>query len=63
VYLVVLAALVGGGVEVGPRLTTEARSLAQKIPEMSKDIESGDLVGSLLQRRGGSGARPPRSKR
>jgi predicted PurR-regulated permease PerM len=52
VYLVVLAALVGGGIAVGPRLTTEARSLAEKIPEMSKGIQSGELVGSLLQRRG-----------
>ena len=52
VYLVVLAVLAGGGVAVGPRLTTEVKTLAQKLPEMSHGIQSGELVGSLLQRRG-----------
>lgn len=52
VYLVVLAALGGAGVAIGPRLSTEVQSLAQKLPEMSKQVESGEIVGSLLQRRG-----------
>jgi predicted PurR-regulated permease PerM len=52
VYLVVLAALGGAGAAVGPRLTTEVQSLAQKLPEMSKGIQSGEIVGSLLHRRG-----------
>jgi predicted PurR-regulated permease PerM len=52
VYLVVLAALGGAGVAVGPRLTTEVQSLAQQLPEMSKGIQSGEIVGSLLHRRG-----------
>ena len=52
VYLVVLAAIGGGGVAVGPRLATEIQSLAQQLPEMSKRIQSGELVMSLLARKG-----------
>ncbi len=52
VYLVVLVALGGAGVAVGPRLTTEVQNLAVKLPEMSTRIQSGEIVGSLLQRRG-----------
>jgi len=52
VYLVVLAALGWAGVAIGPRLSTEVQSLAQKLPEMSKQMQSGQIVGSLLQRRG-----------
>jgi predicted PurR-regulated permease PerM len=52
VYLVVLAALGGAGVAIGPRLSTEVQSLAQQLPEMSKQVHSGALVGGLLQRRG-----------
>jgi len=52
VYLVVLAALGGAGAAVVPRLTAEAESLALKLPEMSKGIQSGEIVGSLLRRRG-----------
>jgi predicted PurR-regulated permease PerM len=61
VYLVLLAAVVGTGIAVGPRLSTEVQSLAQKLPEMSTQIQSGQIVERLLQRRGGSGARSPRS--
>jgi len=52
VYLVLLAALVGTGLVVGPRLSTEVRSLAQKLPEMSTQIQSGQIVERVLQRRG-----------
>jgi predicted PurR-regulated permease PerM len=52
VYLVVLAALSGVGVAVGPRLSTEVQSLAQKLPEMSKRIQSGEMVVSVLTREG-----------
>jgi predicted PurR-regulated permease PerM len=40
VYLVVLASLGGAGAAFGPRLTIKVQSLAQKIPEMSKGIQS-----------------------
>ena len=52
VYLVVLAALVGTGLAVGPRLSAEIQSLAQKLPEMSQQIQSGQIVERVLQRRG-----------
>jgi predicted PurR-regulated permease PerM len=52
VYLVVLVALGGAGVAIGPRLSTELHGLAQKLPEMSKQVQSGEIVESLLQRRG-----------
>ena len=52
VYLVLSAALVGAGIVVGPRLSTEVSSLAQKLPEMSTQIESGQLVERVLQSRG-----------
>jgi predicted PurR-regulated permease PerM len=52
VYLVVLAAVGGAGAAVVPRLTAEAQSLALKLPEMSKGIQSGEILGSLLRRRG-----------
>ena len=52
VYLVVLAVLVATGIAVGPRLSSEVQSLAQKLPEMSKQIQSGQMVERMLQRRG-----------
>jgi predicted PurR-regulated permease PerM len=52
VYLVLLAALIGTSLAVGPRLSTEAQSLAQKLPEMSKQIQSGQIVEQVLQRQG-----------
>jgi predicted PurR-regulated permease PerM len=52
VYLVVVATLGGAGVAIGPRLSTEVQSLAQKLPEMSQRVQSGEIVESLLQRRG-----------
>ena len=52
VYLVVLAALGSAGVAIGPPLSTEVRSLAQKLPEMSTQIQSGEFVTSLLVRKG-----------
>jgi predicted PurR-regulated permease PerM len=52
VYLVLSAALIGTGVAVGPRLSTEAQSLAQRLPEMSKQLQSGQLVERVLHRRG-----------
>jgi len=52
VYLVVLAAVGGAAVAVGPRLGAEVQSLAQQFPEMSKRLQSGELVTSLLARNG-----------
>lgn len=55
VYLVVLAALGGAVLAVGPRLSTEVQSLAQQLPDMSKQIQSGELVRGLLARKGWEG--------
>ena len=52
VYLALAAALIGTGVAVGPRLSSEAQSLAQQLPEMSKQLQSGQLVERVLHRRG-----------
>jgi predicted PurR-regulated permease PerM len=52
VYLALLAALGGAGFAVGPRLSSEAQSLAQKLPEMTTRIHSGAVFGGLLQRHG-----------
>jgi predicted PurR-regulated permease PerM len=55
VYLVVLTALDGAAVAIGPRLSTEVQSLAQKLPDISKQIQSGELVMSLLAGKGWEG--------
>ena len=59
VYLVLLAALGGAAFAVGPRLSTEVQSLAQKLPEMTTQIQSGAVVESSSQRRGWGVARDP----
>jgi predicted PurR-regulated permease PerM len=52
VYLVVLATVGGTGFAAGPRLRTEVQDLAQRLPEVSKGIQSGELVVGLLAREG-----------
>jgi len=49
VYLVVVAALSGAVLAIGPPLTIEVQALAQKLPEMSKRVESREMLGSLVQ--------------
>lgn len=52
VYVLVLAVLGGAGVAVGPRLAAEVQGLAQTLPEMSKRIQNGEIVISLLAPKG-----------
>jgi predicted PurR-regulated permease PerM len=52
VYALLLLALAGIGGAVGQRLTTEVASLADKLPDMSHRVQSGEVVGSVLERRG-----------
>jgi predicted PurR-regulated permease PerM len=52
VYVVLLLAIAGAGAAVGPRLSGDIAKLAQKLPEMSKQIQSGEFVGSMLEKRG-----------
>jgi predicted PurR-regulated permease PerM len=52
VYLVILTAVGGAGFAAGPRLRTELQSLAQQLPDVSKRIQSGELVVGVLAREG-----------
>jgi len=52
IYLALLVALGAVGAAVGPRLTREGTLLAQKIPEMSKQVQSGEIVTGFLAGRG-----------
>jgi predicted PurR-regulated permease PerM len=52
VYIVLLLGLGGVAAGVGPRLANEVRALAEKVPEMSQRLQSGELLGSMLERYG-----------
>jgi predicted PurR-regulated permease PerM len=52
VYLVLLLAVGGIGAGVGPPLSREVRALAEKAPQMSQELQSGEFVGGMLERRG-----------
>ena len=52
VYLVLVLALAGVGAAIGPRLREEVGNLADKVPEMSQQLRSGELVGTMLENRG-----------
>ena len=57
VHAVLLLGLVGAGAAVGPRLVGEATQLAQRLPAMSEQIQSGEMVGNFLEARGWDTAR------
>jgi predicted PurR-regulated permease PerM len=63
VYAILLVALLGLGGAVGRRLTSEVASLADKLPEMSQRVQSGEVVGSVLERRGWEAAQIEEAKR
>jgi len=48
--LLVTLGLLGG--VTGRRLASEVAALADKLPEMSQQVQSGEVVGSVLERRG-----------
>jgi predicted PurR-regulated permease PerM len=52
VYLVLLGAIAGAGAAIGPRLVDQVLSLSRKAPEMSQQLQSGEAVGNMLERRG-----------
>ena len=52
VYLVLGTAVGGVAVAAGPRLRTEVQALAQHIPDVSKRVQSGELVVGVLAREG-----------
>jgi predicted PurR-regulated permease PerM len=57
VYVILLLAIVGVGMSVGPRLTDEVTLLAHKAPDMAQQVASGRIVGNILLRRGWDAAR------
>src|SRR3954467_12680975 len=52
VYLVLIGALVGLGLGVGPRLSEEATRLWANAPQITERIASGRILTDLLRRRG-----------
>jgi predicted PurR-regulated permease PerM len=54
VYLMLIGVLAWAGAAVGPRLTSEARSLAEKIPKTSEQLSTNTIVGETLERYGWS---------
>ena len=52
VYVVLLGALVGLGLRLGPRLADEVTKLTQKAPDIAQQFASGRLVSGVLRRRG-----------
>src|SRR5438552_19199951 len=55
VYLAVFGVLFGGSAALVPMLTDEATALAQRLPEMSKRVQSGEVIGEVLRRYGWEG--------
>jgi len=56
-YLAVLAGLTLVGFSVGPRLRATEPALAQELPEMSEQVQTGEIVGRILRRWGWDPAR------
>ena len=52
VYALLLGALGLLGSATGHRLASEVATLADKLPEMTQQVQSGEVVGSVLERRG-----------
>ncbi|HEV8674175.1 MAG TPA: AI-2E family transporter [Methylomirabilota bacterium] len=52
VYAILLVGLGFLGGAVGRRLASEVATLAEKLPEMSQRVQSGAVVGSVLEQRG-----------
>jgi predicted PurR-regulated permease PerM len=52
VYLLLLLALFGLALGVGPRLTEEVTLLAEKAPQIAQQIASGQIITAVLQKHG-----------
>src|SRR2546428_5334207 len=52
VCLALFGIVVGASARLVPRLTDEATALAQRLPEMSRRVQSGEILSDLLQRHG-----------
>src|SRR3989442_12675055 len=56
VYLALFGIVVGASARLVPRLTDEATALAQRLPEMSRRVQSGGILSDLLPRHGSGAA-------
>src|SRR5437899_12763342 len=52
VYLALFGIVVGASARLVPRLTDEATALAQRLPEMSRRVHSGEVPRDRLLRQG-----------
>ena len=52
VYLVLIAALGIAGAALGPRVGSEVSGLAERVPDISKQLTSGTIMSETLQRHG-----------
>jgi predicted PurR-regulated permease PerM len=52
VYVLLVAALAIVGATLGPRVGSEVRGLAERLPEIVKQLSSAGMVSEALQRRG-----------
>lgn len=59
-YLVVCGALAAAGAALGPRLTANRPALTEKLPEVTQQVESGEIVGNVLERFGWDRSRAQR---
>ena len=57
VYLLLGLAVVATGIGLGPRLTRELAGFAEKVPEMSRQLRSGEILSPVLRTRGWEYAR------
>ena len=54
VYLVLLGTLGIAGVTVGPRVSTEVRGLAERLPQIAQQLSTGSIMSGTLERYGWS---------
>jgi predicted PurR-regulated permease PerM len=54
VYLLLLAALAIAVATLGPRVSTEVRGLAERLPQIAQQVSTGSILTSTLQRTGWS---------
>ena len=57
VYLLLGLALAGAGIGMGPRVTREVTGFAEKVPDISRQLRSGEILSPVLRERGWEYAR------
>src|SRR5207249_486847 len=51
-YVLLVAGAIVVGFTLGPRVGTEVRGLAERVPEIARQLSSGTIVSETLQRHG-----------